>query len=210
MSEKQLHLFGYDEGKESKKRYTVIVPLDTLILLLIVVVLLFTLSFSLGVERGRKIVYLSADDKNKVFEPTAELTANTTLPAQAARNVFVQNSPTGGKITSQTTAVSLAGKSNTIIIPSNKVEPAVVDNKKNTGKTTTQGKRYVIQVASYSENELAQKEAKKLEKKGYPVFVSKKGKYSAVFVGEFKEKQEAVRNEKLLEQTYGPCVLRTL
>ena len=214
MNEKQLHLFGYDEGQESKKRYTVIVPLDTLILLLIVAVLLFTLSFSLGVERGRKIVYLSADDKNKAVAPVvAQAVVNTTLPVSANKTVLVPNNLNGEKVMTQ--AVMPVAKNATIIIPSNKIEKqeiktVALDAKKTDNKTAVSGKRFIIQVASYADNETAQQEAKKLQKKGYPVFVSKKGKYTAVFVGEFSDKQEAQRNEKLLEQTYGPCVLRTL
>jgi len=54
MSGKQLYLFTHrkDNTKDSG-RPKVILPLDTLILLGVIAILLFTISFSMGVERGK-------------------------------------------------------------------------------------------------------------------------------------------------------------
>lgn len=68
MKDKQLYLFGFqkDRGKENI-RPKIIFPLDTLILLLVVIILLLVLSFSLGVERGRKFAF------NKLISDQKEL-----------------------------------------------------------------------------------------------------------------------------------------
>ncbi len=53
---KQLYLFGLgNDNKQASSRPKVILPLDTLILLGVIAILVFTISFSLGVERGKKI-----------------------------------------------------------------------------------------------------------------------------------------------------------
>ena len=56
MKDKQLYLFGFnkDENKDSG-RQKVVLPLDGIVLFVIIAVLIFTLSFSLGVEKGKKI-----------------------------------------------------------------------------------------------------------------------------------------------------------
>ncbi|MBU2102855.1 MAG: SPOR domain-containing protein [Candidatus Omnitrophota bacterium] len=213
MDEKQLHLFGVDEGKNTKKRYTVILPLDTLILLLIVAVLLFTLSFSLGVERGRKIVYLNADDKVKNVSLDEALT-NGTVMALAFKNSTVAtalSTPASGGVGEVVVPVDQKPAETISVVKIEKKETAKSGNvKRGIPRASARGARYVIQVASYSGEDSANREARKLANKGYPVYVEKKGKYVVVFVGDFQSKQEAQRNAKLLGQTYGPCVVRTL
>ncbi len=56
MRGKQLYLFSHRKDNEKgSSRPKVILPLDTLILLGIIAILLFTISFSIGVERGKNI-----------------------------------------------------------------------------------------------------------------------------------------------------------
>lgn len=209
-----MHLFGYDEAKESKKRYTVILPLDTLILLLIVVVLLFTLSFSLGVERGRKIVYLTADDKNKTQSAPASSFEQLNMAASGQSSVKTDNLSDSKVIREVVSSLETNAQPVTGQRPQAEkggvYKITIPDKKSSNSSGDNIQKRYAIQVASYNGNEQAQRTAKLLEKKGYPVFVSKKGKYIAVFVGEFTDKGEAQRNERLLKSTYKDCLLRVL
>jgi cell division protein FtsN len=69
---------------------------------------------------------------------------------------------------------------------------------------------YVIQVASYIKKDAALKEAERLQNKGYPVLVLKKGKYLVIFVGEFKNKKDALKNMELLKKRYKDCFIRRL
>ena len=56
MSGKQLYLFTHHkDNTEGSGRPKVILPLDTIILLGVIIILLFTISFSIGVERGKNI-----------------------------------------------------------------------------------------------------------------------------------------------------------
>jgi hypothetical protein len=69
---------------------------------------------------------------------------------------------------------------------------------------------YVIQVASYSKEESALREANKLKNKGYPVLVTKKGNYVVIFVGKFKHKDEAIKSMQPLKKKYKDCFVRRL
>ncbi|MCF7870182.1 MAG: SPOR domain-containing protein [Candidatus Omnitrophica bacterium] len=69
---------------------------------------------------------------------------------------------------------------------------------------------YGIQVASFRNLSSANQEAERLRKKGYPVKIEKKGKYSVVYAGKFKDKKEAEKDLKKLKKIYKDCVLRRL
>ena len=71
MSGKQLYLFSHHKDNEKgNNRPKVILPLDTLILMSVIAILLFTISFSMGVEKGKKII----QGKEKVKEGVASST----------------------------------------------------------------------------------------------------------------------------------------
>jgi len=67
---------------------------------------------------------------------------------------------------------------------------------------------YTVQVASYSRKEDADKEAQKVEAKGYKSLVLLKGSYYIVCAGEFENKDKAKRLEKKLKSTYKDCYTR--
>ncbi|MCF7887163.1 MAG: SPOR domain-containing protein [Candidatus Omnitrophica bacterium] len=69
---------------------------------------------------------------------------------------------------------------------------------------------YGIQVASFRKFSSANQEAEKLRKKGYPVKIEEKGKYSVVYAGKFKDAKEAEKDLKKLKKIYKDCVLRRL
>jgi hypothetical protein len=69
---------------------------------------------------------------------------------------------------------------------------------------------YRVQVASFRKLSSANQEAEKLRKKGYPVKIEEKGRYSVVYAGKFKEKKEAEKDLKKLKKIYKDCVLRRL
>ncbi|MCF7874023.1 MAG: SPOR domain-containing protein [Candidatus Omnitrophica bacterium] len=69
---------------------------------------------------------------------------------------------------------------------------------------------YRIQVASFRKLSSANQEAEKLRKKGYPVKIKEKGKYSVVYAGKFENKKEAKEDLKKLKKIYKDCILRRL
>jgi len=69
MRGKQLYLFGSrKDNDKTSGRPKVILPLDTLILLGVIVILLFTILFSLGVERGKKIALRLKNEGENIEE----------------------------------------------------------------------------------------------------------------------------------------------
>lgn len=70
MRGKQLYLFSHHKDNEKDSgRPKVILPLDTLILLGVITILLFTISFSLGVEKGKSITRRIGESKEKIASP---------------------------------------------------------------------------------------------------------------------------------------------
>lgn len=185
MKEKQLNLFGIESDKRyGKKRPTLILPLDTLILLGIVVFLLLILSFSLGVEKGRKTAYRNLEKEKQLLKESQFQTAD------------VKNSPKQTAVETKDSEVQKTEKEpkQTII----EKEESWDDNK------------YLIQVATYLTEKTAKQEAEKLQNKGYPVVITKKGKFVVIFVGGFKDKEKAKENMKSLKEKYKDCFIRRL
>lgn len=191
MRGRQLHFFNSEDEKGSaNRRRTVILPLDTLILLVIVMVLLLVLAFSMGVEKGRENSYANAEKNNSEAK-------NIIIPDTKLENVInkteIEKQKIDKKIISPQAQVK---KEETIKI--------VSENKKT--ENITQG--YVIQVASYTKENFAQDEARKLQNKGFPTLIARKNNFVALYVGRFKSKEEAERNMGLLKKTYKDCILR--
>lgn len=188
MKETQLNFLGVEDDRNlQKKRHTIVFPIDTLILLSIVVILLFILSFSLGVERGRKIAYLSIEKDKKFFKETESLAIDSS--------------------SSQITIIQPEKKNQVIEESENKqeVKPPIEETPK-----WQDTEKYLIQVATYVKEQTAQQEVEKLQGKGYQTLVSKKGKFVVIFVGEFKDKEEAKKSMELLKKSYKDCFIRRL
>ena len=150
MQGKQLHLFDFKEKKRKKKYYQLTLPLDVCVLGTIIIILLSTYIFSLGVKRGERIAYL------KLKEVKSEIGFNSKEEIQEEEE------------------------------------------------------SYAIQVATYVKKDVALKEVKRLRDKGYPVFISKKGKYIVIFVGKFENKKEAEKSMRILRKRYQDCFIRRL
>ncbi|HDN85816.1 MAG: hypothetical protein DRP81_02710 [Candidatus Omnitrophota bacterium] len=84
-----------------------------------------------------------------------------------------------------------------------------VSRRENKKKEILSGK-YVIQVATYKNRRIAEKEKKRLEEEGYPVIVSQKGDYLVIFVGKYSTQEEARRHLRYLKNRYKDCFIRKL
>ena len=187
MKGKQLHLFGIEPDTKSERiRQSFNLPLDTLILMGVVVGLLLTVAFSLGVERGRKMSYL--DTKKKEL-------ANFSVDKLENQGTIEQAKTTPGKLRKLEIEVQ---------------EPEIDQNPQPEKNSQDSGQKYRIQVASYAGSQRAQQEVEKLKNKGYPALVLQKGQYMVVFVGEFSDKQEAREKMQSLKSSYSDCFIRVV
>lgn len=69
---------------------------------------------------------------------------------------------------------------------------------------------YTIQVASFTNNIAAKKEAERLRKNGHNPLIQSKGKYTVVFIGSFKTKENAKTELSKLQKQYTDCFIRRL
>jgi hypothetical protein len=182
MRDKQLYLFGFHKDSDSTpRRHTLILPLDILILSGVVIILLFTFFFSLGVERGKNIVYRSLQDEKEQIQDDGTDKVKASSPEQADKPAVVEVAPT----------------------QPDAPEPVEEELKEHP-------EAYRIQVASFQKEGSAEREAETLRQKGYPVVVARKGKYVVVYVGGFDTEKEAKDNLQSLRKRYKDCLLRRL
>ena len=79
MSGKQLYLFSHRKDNEKgSSRPKVILPQDTLILLAVIAILLFIISFSIGVEKGKNIARGISGVKEEIASPARSQDTATT------------------------------------------------------------------------------------------------------------------------------------
>jgi len=187
---KQLNLFGYDKKEGlTRRRQLITLPLDTLVLLSVVIVLLLVIAFSLGVERGRKIAKVTEEEK--ISEPAMLALAPETSPSikkEEGKEEFME-----------------------ITLPPTKEDAKVIQPiSKLVEMRRAEDKKYLIQVASYLTKKAAEQEAEKLKEKGHSVKIEQKGRYIVLFVGEFDSRQKAEDSMQILKQTYHDCFIRRL
>ena len=181
MRERQLNLFGFDSNKKSpSKSNNILLPLDTLILLGVVIILLLTIAFSLGVEKGRRSGRVAKVKKEEVAVEAA-------LPERPAVEVKPESKP----------KVEV-------------VEVAVPAESRETVTSKPAGTTYVIRLATYTKEnrDLAMQEVDKLKKEGFPAGLTESGKYLILMVGEFTDRAETDRKLAILKKTYKDCYIK--
>ena len=185
MDDKQLYLSGFKGDQRPLKggnRHRINLPLDMLILASVALVLLLILSFSLGVERGKRIASVIPIEKESKLEKVEDIIRD--LPVEelgGQKEKVLQITPP----------------------PSESVQEAAAE------KTTDQI-HYKIQVATFYKENTANKAVKSLQEEGYPASIAKKGKFVVVYVGNFDNKAKAKEILQSLKKKYKDCILRRL
>lgn len=137
------------------------------ILITIAFVITGIVSFSLGVEKGKRTQLSKATfhmDMARKSEPAPEVNKQTyQTPAPAADNKQIKN----------------------------------LHN-------------YTVQVASFKNRSLAEKETERLKKMGYEPLLFPKGNFVIVCVGNFNDKKIAQNMQSKLKKRYGDCIIRRL
>lgn len=200
MKGKQLHFFESEEDRNINKRHTITLPLDTLIMLSIVMLLLLTIVLFIGIERGRKIA-CPVSEKNIVAKTTEMPAASGAEPAIQEQLNPVVSKPQAAMMADSNIAVKaqdLKTKETTMAVAEIQ-KPVIVKNGK-----------YLIQVASFAKESMAREEVKILEKSGFQASIAQKGKYTVILVGNFNDIQEAQKNVETLKKKYKDCFIRRL
>lgn len=203
MRGEQMNFFsGGEDSKLLKRRYGITLPVDTLILVSVVIMLLIIIAFSWGVERGRKIASLTLAKQ----QADSLVEFNGTLANATAKAYLDINNETTVKPL-KPVAQARPQKNNTT--QSQDQTGAEKDTDDDSDQIDGAEGNYVIQVGSYVTESAAQREAKKLKDNGYNVDISQKGKYVVIFVGDYKNKQDAQKNVDSLKKRYKDCFIKS-
>ena len=160
-------------------------PPENTIVLCIVLLMILVLSFSFGVERGRKVSpFISSVPAQKIS-------------LQNQNNAIM---PTSSKPAIAPMAVN-KNMSSPVVPASVPVAPVA---------KPIENFNYTIQVASYKQASYAQKEADQLKTKGFEAFVLTKGSYSIVCVGKFMQTAQAKKMASRLKARYKNILVRSL
>ncbi|MBF0521565.1 MAG: SPOR domain-containing protein [Candidatus Omnitrophica bacterium] len=169
----------------------------------IIILMALVLFFSLGIERGKQLALVTT-------APQKIAVAEEPKNAIIARPQILQRFPgavSGQQVKRQALPVEKAV--NVRIPQPQKVSPAVVTPPPK--ERDLLNDYYTIQVASYKQNDRAQKEALKIKNSwGHETFVVVKGSYSIVCLGKFVKRDEAKLLAGRLKGKYTDYLIRRL
>ena len=174
--------------------------------ILIIIALLITgiISFSLGVEKGKR---MSVNPVRNTTQTSLNTIASNGVNQPALANLKgkspVGHPAIGGAIAKPTNQKAVVWPP--IAKPIKKVEPP-----KQPPVVLTQQGPYTIQVASFKTNLYAQKEAELLKQRGFKALTLKRGKYIILCVGNFPNKETARPLLSELSKYYKSCYIRRL
>lgn len=179
--------------------------LENLIVAGVIFILAVVVSFSFGIERGRraKIGLRAKAVVPVVSGQPAEVPqeAVTAIDVKGADQLlaasFVGDSADDAAL--QQTAAAVVEEGESLLAPEKSID-----------KTASLETIHTVQVASFKKLNRAEQEVGDLKKLGYEAFTSKKGTYYIVCVGKFSEKQQANALVKPLRKRYSDCYVRRL
>lgn len=143
-----------------RRFYNITFSIEQIIFVVIGLLILFVVSFSLGVEKGKRQAIIK---EQKLFqeEPVKEEVKKPELILEP------------------------------LPVPAPKLSPS-----------------YVIQVASYKDNNEAEDEKRSLEKKGYTAEIAVSGKYSVIYITGFASKKEAQEVVTKIKGKHKDCFIK--
>ena len=205
----QFELFPGTTGGSSdiaKPRYlfaNLTLSIENVVIIGIITLMSMVFAFSLGVEKGKKV-----KNSSSVRQPlpvvTKEVVVAAALPApeKAATLNSSVKTPTASAPLAQINQT----KKNSVAAgapPANSLRV-----KETFSLPSSSNKPYTIQVASFKDDQYAQKEASVLKNKNLDSFVIAKGNFFIVCIGKFSKKEEANGLLSKLKRTYNDCLVR--
>jgi len=203
---------------------------ENLVIFTIASIMVLIFCFSLGVERGKKIVLsdgnsvesASAEVVKTAPQKTVEADDDIVASAPAKQNIFASLfSSFGRKDTARVDEDAAVAQPKTdaatspVSVPKTGKAVALAEVQKpkaaSLAATATSGGAYTVQVASYKSEKSAKREAENLKQKGYrEVYVLPKGSFVIVCVGNFPTKSDAGTLTRKLKSRYQDTVVRRL
>jgi len=181
----------------SRKFCTFIWGYEKIIVFIIVFILTAIVSFSLGVEKGKRI---TAKNTNSHIE----LASAAKLPPAAESEEATQHAV----IASAPQPQPQPQDASSLV----KQQPAPESKQKiiTTSNTKEEKGSYTIQVATYKDKTRAQQEAQQLKKKGFYVLTLSKSGYTILCIGSFNSKDKANAKLSEIKKKYSDSYVRRL
>ncbi len=189
---------------DSPARISAIRKYDKILLLSISFIVTVIVSFSLGVEKGKRMMALKSQ---AVFD---------TAMVRKTPPVAERSAPAKGLAVSTGGQISMQAPQQPV---STAAEPAQIEpvSGRDPGQIQTvlppagnKGRAFTIQIATFKTRAHALKEMTALKQKGYPVYLTSKGKYTVLTVGNFSDKEAAKPILSKLKKNYQDCFIRRL
>lgn len=184
--------------KSFLSRYQFRITLDKFLIVLIAMTVVFVLTYSFGVEHGKRTMEKQFQ-KAIPIEMTSPLT--TVIPTSATPIVQAQKQETFVLVGEEqkSSEISLQGKGSAGL---KEMETKTIDEKASDDSPLTigtpqaklmiaKGKLYTVQLVTYDNELLAQREIKRLKSKGLDSFVIPSGSYFQVCVNYFESRTQA-------------------
>ena len=170
------------------KNYMLVnVTYEQLVSAAIAVIMLMVFLFSLGVERGKRMI-------------TAERIIQPQRQAEAKKEEPLKNAALDEQ------AGEAASEAKKTQVP---LQPAVVKEiPAGEEKKTASGELYTIQLIAHKSKKSSQEEMTRLEKKGHKPFIIVGGGYFQVCVGEYKDANEAKKDLSEFKKGFKGCFVR--
>ncbi len=164
---------------------TLLVYYENLVLFIIAFILLLIITFSFGIERGKRLRLLPQSFNRQVsnFAQKVQVTP------------YEEKKPTKQK----------APEIETTAPPS--VQYTDLTSKKPIQISTAAPSSYLI-VAAFTNRSLAEKEKERLLKIGVSSFIAPSGRFYEIKIGPFTNKDDAINLQKRLKRFYKDCYIR--
>ena len=199
----QFELFSYSHDsnqgdvKSAFSLRELTLSIENIIVMLIIFIMGGVLFYSLGVEKGRQI-------KSEHLAATENITDKTQESA-----IIIHPVDENGRLKE----IADLTPSDEIEVAEEKIEvisiPQIQELNDEPAELSIESP-FTIQVASFKLNKNAKIEAVKLEKKGFEVSIIRKGNYSIVCVGKFRQASEAKTFTRKLKKKYKDCLVRRI
>ena len=212
--EHQLELFDVSPHSSSQRhretlgRLLVNLRHDHLALACIGTLLMLTVIFACGVERGKHLAKAEhawdAQDVQQVLNKTS--TARQTRTAEST----TQTAETTPGVSAATIPMSAPSTASVVTAPAASKEPKNVQKSTPSGGKTAPRSRYAVQVRTYNEPQLARMELQRLQARGESAFLIMREGRTFVYVGPFPTKTGASEKVSTLKTHYQDCFVKSL
>lgn len=206
----QFELFPGATGGSSeitKPRYlfaNLTLSIENVVVIGIITLMTMVFAFSLGVEKGKKVQNSSPIQQlPPVTAKGTAVAATLSAPEKtAALNSSVVKTPAASAPLNEINQTKKAP------VAASAPSSSSLRVKETPNPSPSSSKPYTIQVASFKDNQYAQKEASVLKNKNLDSFVMTKGNFFIVCIGKFSKKEEANGLLSKLKRTYNDCLVR--